>query len=460
MSKYPPAQGAALALGKILGHPWIGVLLTVAVMCGTIVWALQGWLPPSWALLGGMLAVLQLSVTTYWVNSYYGGAVAAIGGALVIGALPRIIHFRRPRDSVILAVGVSILANSRPFEGLIFCLPVCVFLAVSLQRAALSPRQAVGRVLLPAAGVLLLCGSFMTYYNWRGTGHPFLFPYTVNDATYMSTPSFVWQKLKPPRHYLNPQFESFYNGWSRTTWRESRVDSTIHGVHLLARDARLLASYFLWPGLCVAVLAAPWILFDRRTHFLLLQTVVSFLGFLLITWPMRSHYAAALTATVFGLVTQGMRHLRRWRYRDRAVGMGLSAVVLTGIFLCGLNVYWFRVASWADARARGVAELESISGEHLVIVRYSPQHDPNAEWVYDSADIDHSKIVWAREIPDVSLQPLLNYFQNRKVWLIQPDHDPSQLLPCDRRTRPQPRPDTLRPAQPDRSALDCFTTYR
>ena len=45
------------------------------------------------------------------------------------------------------------------------------------------------------------------------------------------------------------------------------------------------------------------------------------------------------------------------------------------------------------------------------------------EYVYNDADIDHARIVWAREVPGESDDPLMMYFRNRDVWLFQPDDD-------------------------------------
>src|SRR6266852_1884069 len=122
-SKYPPAQGFVLAIGYLLGHPWIGVLVSNAAMAAAIRWLLQAWLPARWAFLGGILVALKFGIASYWMNSYWGGAVAATGGALVLGALPRIWEYRRPLDAVIFGLGAGILATSRPVEGCIFSLP-------------------------------------------------------------------------------------------------------------------------------------------------------------------------------------------------------------------------------------------------------------------------------------------------------------------------------------------------
>ena len=115
-SMYPPAQGVFLAIGQALANePFAGVCLSVAILCAAICWMLQGWLSPSWALIGGVIAVARFAVFNYWANSYWGGAAAGIGGALVLGALIRILRTGKPRHAVWLGVGLALLANSRPY---------------------------------------------------------------------------------------------------------------------------------------------------------------------------------------------------------------------------------------------------------------------------------------------------------------------------------------------------------
>jgi len=434
MSKYPPAQGAVLALGQLLGCPWIGVTFSVALMCAAVLWMLQGWLPARWALLGGLLVLLRLGVFTYWMNSYWGGAVPAIGGALVTGALPRIFRFQRLRNAVLLGLGAFILANSRPYEGLVLCLPVMVVLAVWLfGRRSPSWSVALPKLILPLLVVGLLSGMFVGYYNWRATGNPFLTPYVLNGQTYFRVPDFIFQKAESPLQYANPQLESFYNGWLRQYWSLNQVDSLRSLLRHTLQMALKLIYFFMWPELCIVFLAMPWLVRDRRMRFLVVQTGVCLLGSFLVIWYL-PHYSAPLTATFFALIVQSIRHLRHWEYKRRPVGIGLSrAVVLCALVLTpfhqrgGTLVLEGPTLPLIEYRARFVAQLKAMPGEQLAIVRYAAPSSDAGEWVYNGADIDRAKVVWAREIPGVDIRPLLDYFRGRRVWLVEPDASPPRL---------------------------------
>jgi hypothetical protein len=431
MSKYPPAAGMVLALGQLLGNPWIGAVLGAAGMCAAVLWMLQGWLPPRWALLGATLVLLRLSIFTYWMNSYWGGAISAIGGALVVGALPRILHRCRARDAIMLGLGAAVLANSRPFEGLILCLPVFAVLAVWLLRKNSSAwRVTLTRFVLPLGAVALLCGLFMAYYNWRGTGNPLLFPYVLNQRTYERTPAFVWQKAEPPLQYLNPQFDYFYNHWERDYWAYSRVYSLQTAIRHLRSIVPRFVRFFAWPELCVPLITLPWLFRSRRFQFLGAQAGLCFLGSYCVIWFL-PHYAAPAVATVFALLTQSIRYLRHWQFKGRPVGIGLSRVVV--LFAAVLAPFHQDRATIGfppediEYRAGIVAQLNSLPGKQLVIVRYPETDDEISEWVFNGADIDHAKVVWAREIPGVSIKPLLDYFKDRRLWLVEPGILPVEL---------------------------------
>jgi hypothetical protein len=501
-SMYPPAQGAVLAIGQLLGHPWIGVLLSTAAMCMVMTWMLQGWMPPEWALHGGALVFMRLGLFNYWMNSYWGGAVAATGGALVLGALPRILEFRRPRDAVIFGLGAGILATSRPFEGFIFCIPLTAALLWWTPRREAPVRTSYAKcVLSPIAAILVCIVGFVGYYNFRVTGSPIVFPHFIEQRLYITTPVFLWQHAKPPRTYANPQFDDFYNNFMPSLYQTS-WDSAVGQLEWKATE---FWQFFLGPALSIPLLALQWLLGNRYIRLLLLQLALSAIGLWVVVFY-HAHYAAPIVATLYLLLMQGMRRLRGWRFGGRLIGVGLTRLVVLYSVLIGPVYFvhtivpesnsifdWFhrhfvlvlavtvfalvivRLGSMrtmpSAGRSWAISSIEFILvvlillqacviernlhpddypivddlkepfrkpveqhlaatlGQHLVLVRYSKDHNSGEEYVYNGADIDHAKIVWAREIPGMDLTPLLTYFRIRDVWLFEPDKDNESVSP-------------------------------
>jgi hypothetical protein len=83
--------------------------------------------------------------------------------------------------------------------------------------------------------------------------------------------------------------------------------------------------------------------------------------------------------------------------------------------------WWWGPGNFGADRAKIESEMEQLPGKQLMIVRYSPQHEPKDEWVYNAADINASKVIWARELDETSNLELIRFYKERQVWLVQPD---------------------------------------
>jgi hypothetical protein len=449
MSMYFPMPGLVLAAGKVVtGQAWFGLLLVTALMCAAICWALQAWLPPTWAFLGGLIAVLRLGLFSYWINTYTGGgSVAALGGALVIGAFPRVMRGGHLRHGILLAIGIILLATSRPYEGLLLCLPVAFVLARWVYTGKNRPPDA---VLIRRAAVPLLlivaAGAWMGYYNYRVNGSPRIPPYKIDRTTYAVVPYWVWQPLHPQPVYRHKIMQDFYTGSEVTIYKAIHSVSGFIPQTLL----KVLRAFTFYAGI---VLLIPLIMIgqvfkDRRIRFLLWAVLVLAAGQVIEVF-LFPHYLAPFTVIFYAIGLQAMRHLRLWRPGDQPVGKSLVRLTVFACFALSalrlgasplrINLGSWPSSNWALAwygpgdfgalRARIEAQLDHLPGKQLAIVRYAPDHKPMSEWVYNAADINDSKVIWARDMGPQQNAQLIRYYNNRAVWLVQPDKTPVQVTP-------------------------------
>lgn len=438
-SMYPPGQGSFLALGIWLFHePWVGVIISVGLMFAATCWMMQAWLPSKWALFGTLLAICAFGVTTIWMNSYLGGAVPGIGGALVLGAVRRLRQeaLHKVRQSIWLGIGVVVLMNTRPFEGMVLTGAAIGYLALGYWQRRRS-MFAWAQIAIPA-GLIVVAGLlFAGYYNWRVTGHPLQMPYEVNRDAYGWPENLGFLPIKhvTSRHQV-----------LRDMYAKEIAHHDIYGswhAFLNSLDVRAFEnwSFFCGPVLTIPLLLLPKVFLDRRTRPLVVILALM-LGVNLFQMVLYPYHLGPTVPILFAIIAQGARHVYVVLSRARpARGLAFALLLPLCVALAStwkvtaaeLNIpltYWEHGAeAHRDARAYIQQWLSRRPRKQLVIVQYSSTHSPDQEWVYNGADIDHSKVVWARAMNPQSDAQLIKYFQDREVWLLNADAKPQHVQP-------------------------------
>ena len=416
-SRFPPAQAIAMALGQVIfGHPWFGVWLSAGLLAAALCWALQGWLPPGWALFGAFIG-LDLCLFSYWMNSYWGGAVTAIGGALVIGAWIRIVRAKRWRYAWLFGVGAVIVVLARPFEGSVLLVPALITLGMADRSA---------RVWLPIALIGVAGASWFAYDNYRLTGRPLRLPYREYYEQYEIVPPFSFMPIATaPRTLRHFDLESRVRGtYERArSWRLF-VDRPIDWLVLL----RLYYGNLIW--LLPIAAFAPLLWRSRRTRFAaILMGVIATASIVEVWWY--PHYAAPFATALLILVAQSLRYLWQWTHNGYKVGRFLVRVMAVAVLLVTIESRAREIATHhtldqvkeknGDKEGAERALLAERPGRHVIFVRYRETDTPHHEWIYNPADIDAAPVIWARDMGRTENERLINYYAGRSFWLFEPE---------------------------------------
>jgi hypothetical protein len=422
-SMYPPTQDSMLALGEVVFHqPWAGVVMSVGIMCAVICWMMQGWLPPAWALYGTLLVILKIGVQGLWMNNLMGAPASTVAGALLLGCLPRLRAWTGAiLPAALFGFALVLLMNTRPFEGGVMAAAALASLGRTLWR---EPR----RVLIPAAAVFA-CGALFTgYYNWRVTGSPARMGYQVNRDTYGWPENLGFLPAKQPviqNEVLRNMYFKEVNHRRIYDSPEALLDNLI---------TRVFENWIvlIGPLLTIPLLYLPKVFRDKNARPLILfVALIAFLNlFQMVLYPF---HLGPVVPALFTIVAACLMQMPGQNSIRFAAVLPLC-LVLIGMMKVEAHALNLRLSYWeapgephGEPRAELQEWLARRPAKQLVIVHYEDGHNPDQEWVYNRADIDGSKVVWARDLGPDADRELVKYFAGREIWRLNADMRPAHV---------------------------------
>ncbi len=431
VSNYFPGQALFLAVGQVAFHsPWAGVLAGCAFFLLALYWALRGWMPARWALFGVLLAALRFAVASYWINAYHGGFVPAAGGAVVLGACARLHRRVSLGDSWALGLGLAILAVTRPFEGVAYATPLLAMLAWQY-RARLSELAKIAVPVLVLTCVALAC---LGVYMKAVTGSPFVTAYQISQKTYGWPMALAW--TPPPRiHNRHIEMANYYD---YEVGEHEKVADPINFIEYFTLHIEEYWRFFFGPVLTIPLimLGSVW-----RRNKILFRGALGGIAAILLEGAASPHYLAPAAAVLIAILVECCRHLQAARIRILPLLPAVMVLVLAlriGAEQAGLPYTqklnfqtWCCRVEGNRNKPRIMSELAKMPGNHLVFVKAKTDTNNLFQWIYNGADIDGSRFVWARDLGDAQNAQLAALMAGRSVWMVDPNVEPATLTDYD-----------------------------
>lgn len=455
-SKYPPGQSLQLAMGVLLGHPIYGVWITVGLLAVAAAWMLRGFSAATWAAVGGLLAAWQWGALTYWGRTYWGGSLFALAGMLVFGGALR--FWKKPSASAAwwAGVGTGIMALTRPYEGLWFCVVpsgTMVWRLIKWKITDGSMKVKLGASLaamLPVAAAL----TFLLVYNQAVTGSALNFPHRVyQQQVEPDVGVFSWDHPTDPPKERNPELTYQIRRFNPQVMLEPKVSVAELVKSHLTTTLPILGGFFL-PGILSLGLAwafcgPAWRSSIGKIALASLATLLVMLGTLrFFGFP---HYAAAWAAPLAVLITLGFRGLCTIRWAGRLCAPKALAIFLliwAGVTLGLHTAHGTPSYLWVLDRYDTIATLEQQSATdhqgHVVFVMMAEGQPAFAEWVYNGPDIDHQQVIFARSLGQAQDAEVARYYPTRQLWQawLKPSGELDHLTPYNPLARPPATPAT------------------
>jgi len=183
---------------------------------------------------------------------------------------------------------------------------------------------------------------------------------------------------------------------------------------------------------------------DRDTRFLLIAVACFLLGLALEVFFF-PHYAAPLAPVLWVLAMRALGHVRTIVWRGRPAGNFIArSVPALCLLLLALRCAaapldlaigpdwpptWCNSLPVPSNRPKVLAALQQRPGKHLVLVKYGKSSPSRLQWVYNEANVDASRVVWAWDMGSARNRELLDYFNDRQVWSLDPDREGAELAP-------------------------------